>query len=118
MILKYQVYLLLKHIQESPDAEMFLEPVDPVRFDLPDYFKIIKKPMDLGTIYRNFLMSEYTSLGEIVRDFILMCGNCFLYNAPGTGVYLACERLEKEMMRLLMERVERVVGTCTRWCHS
>jgi bromodomain-containing protein 3 len=31
-------------------AWIFLEPVDPVKLNIPDYFDIVKEPMDLGTI--------------------------------------------------------------------
>ena len=31
-------------------AEPFLQPVDPVALNIPDYFRIIKHPMDLGTV--------------------------------------------------------------------
>lgn len=31
---------------------IFEEPVDPVKLGLPDYFDVIKRPMDLGTIRR------------------------------------------------------------------
>lgn len=37
---------LLKH----EDAWPFAKPVDPVALNIPDYFDIIKHPMDLGTI--------------------------------------------------------------------
>eukprot|EP00952_Eustigmatos_sp_NYUAD-ZCMA_P013569 53686-Eustigmatos_ZCMA.PRE.1 len=28
----------------------FLAPVDPVELDIPDYFEVVTKPMDLGTV--------------------------------------------------------------------
>jgi hypothetical protein len=35
---------------EDPWAPPFEAPVDPDLLNLPDYFEIIKRPMDLGTI--------------------------------------------------------------------
>lgn len=32
------------------DAEIFLKPVDPVELGIPDYFDIVKNPMDFSTI--------------------------------------------------------------------
>ena len=29
---------------------VFAEPVDPIKLGIPDYFQIIKKPMDLSTV--------------------------------------------------------------------
>ena len=37
-------------MMKLPEADPFLEPVDPVALCIPDYFDIIKEPMDLGTI--------------------------------------------------------------------
>lgn len=36
-----------------------MEPIEPERFGLEDYFKIIKKPMDLGTIKRKLETGKY-----------------------------------------------------------
>ncbi|KAF0900537.1 hypothetical protein E2562_032132 [Oryza meyeriana var. granulata] len=41
---------LLKNIFKHQWAGPFLVPVDAVKLNIPDYFDIIKKPMDLGTI--------------------------------------------------------------------
>ncbi|MCO5593611.1 hypothetical protein L7F22_047626 [Adiantum nelumboides] len=41
---------ILKKLEEHAYAWIFLEPVDPVKLNLPDYYQIIKSPMDLGTV--------------------------------------------------------------------
>jgi hypothetical protein len=40
----------LEEMEEKPEAEPFMIPVDWKGLNLPDYPKIVKKPMDLGTI--------------------------------------------------------------------
>jgi bromodomain-containing factor 1 len=40
----------LEELEEKPEAEPFGTPVDWKGLNLPDYPKIVKKPMDLGTI--------------------------------------------------------------------
>ena len=45
-----QVKKILIPVMKHPQAWPFNEPVDPVRLNLPDYFDVIKNPMDLGTI--------------------------------------------------------------------
>lgn len=47
--------LLRKHKYSGP----FLEPVDPYALNIPDYFDIIKEPMDLGTIEKNLKNNMY-----------------------------------------------------------
>jgi hypothetical protein len=39
---------ILKAVKGHKHAWIFAEPVDPVKLNIPDYFTIIKKPMDLG----------------------------------------------------------------------
>jgi hypothetical protein len=43
--------LVVKQLK-SEYGWIFEEPVDPVKLGLPDYFDVIKQPMDLGTIRR------------------------------------------------------------------
>jgi hypothetical protein len=40
----------LSETMKKKNATPFLTPVDPIKLDIPNYFQIIKKPMDLGTI--------------------------------------------------------------------
>ncbi len=44
-----------KHNQAWP----FLTPVDTVKLNIPDYFMIIKRPMDLGTIKKRLDNNYY-----------------------------------------------------------
>ena len=41
---------MINNLLNDQYAPPFAQPVDPVKLELPDYFEIIKKPMDLGTI--------------------------------------------------------------------
>lgn len=45
----------------------FLKPVDPVALNLPDYFTVIKKPMDLGTVKNNLLEIQYTHFKYVLH---------------------------------------------------
>ena len=47
-----QCAALLKPLMKMDTAGTFLKPVDPVALNLPDYFSIVKEPMDLGTIQK------------------------------------------------------------------
>ncbi|KAJ3076813.1 hypothetical protein HK102_005340 [Quaeritorhiza haematococci] len=74
---------LLASLQRHSSAWPFLQPVDPVVAQAPDYFDIIKKPMDLGTIENKLGAGEYGQVQEFVDDIVLMLNNCFTYN-PST----------------------------------
>lgn len=47
---------------------------------LQDYHKIIKQPMDMGTIKRRLENGYYWSSGECMQDFNTMFTNCYIYN--------------------------------------
>ncbi len=62
---------------------------------MQDYFKIIKHPMDLGTIKKRLENSYYWSAKECIQDFNTMFTNCYVYNKPGEDVVLMAQTLEK-----------------------
>ena len=41
---------LMNSLWKVKDAEIFHKPVDPMELGIPDYFDIIKNPMDFTTI--------------------------------------------------------------------
>jgi hypothetical protein len=76
-------------------ASPFYEPVDWVRMELPDYPKVIKKPMDLTTMRRKLDNGEYATPMKFYEDFRLMIRNCFTYNPIGTIVNQAGIELQR-----------------------
>lgn len=62
---------------------------------LKDYHKIIKKPMDLGTIKKRLENTYYWSGKECIQDFNTMFTNCYVYNKPGEDVVVMAQALEK-----------------------
>lgn len=63
----------------------FLEPVN--RKLVPDYYDIIKNPMDISVIQRKLNSGEYETRVEFHKDLDLMLENCFAYNEEGSDVY-------------------------------
>lgn len=72
----------------------FLDPVDPVALNCPNYFDIIKHPMDLSTIQKKYSGNEYDSADEFEADIRLMFNNCYKFNPEGAPVNLMGHRLE------------------------
>ncbi|EJK73057.1 hypothetical protein THAOC_05344, partial [Thalassiosira oceanica] len=50
---------ILAYLRRHPKAGPFLEPVDPVALNLPDYFDVIKRPMDISTVARRLEEGHY-----------------------------------------------------------
>ncbi|KAK7948415.1 uncharacterized protein PG986_009301 [Apiospora aurea] len=74
--------------------QFFLEPVDPVAFNIPTYFSIIKKPMDLGTMSQKLERGEYRTGKEIEKDLRQMVANSEQFNGQDSLVTMSGQALE------------------------
>ncbi|CAI8019599.1 Protein cbp-1 [Geodia barretti] len=79
--------------KQEPEACPFWEPVDPTRLGIPDYFDIIKNPMDLRTIRNKLEEGHYSNPWEFCSDMRLMFDNAWIYNKKTSRVYKYCTRL-------------------------
>ncbi|WAR56945.1 hypothetical protein PtB15_7B798 [Puccinia triticina] len=75
-----------KQLKKHRSAGPFLAPVDPVALNIPDYFNVVKQPMDLSTIETRLGKAgkpcHYRSAEEFVADIQLVFSNCYMYNGP------------------------------------
>ena len=91
----------LETLSKEKDAFDFLLPVDYNGLGLPDYPKIIKRPMDLGTVKDNLLKGEYNTIREFMDDVTLIWQNCRTFNMQGSEIVKMANRLEKKFKVLL-----------------
>jgi hypothetical protein len=47
---------------KHPSGWPFNEPVDIVKLEIPDYFDIVKRPMDFGTVKSNLNSNKYLKI--------------------------------------------------------
>ena len=73
----------------------FTAPVDVEALQLPDYYDIVKQPMDLSTVKKKFDAKQYATPEEFRDDVMLICNNCYLYNPEGTYVHTCGKQLQK-----------------------
>ena len=94
--LKFCEYVLgeLKKPRYSSITVFFLNPVDPVALNIPDYHKIIKKPMDLGTVGHKLTNGEYENAKEFEADIRLIFANCYKFNPQDHVVHQSGKQLE------------------------
>jgi Bromodomain/TAZ zinc finger len=92
--LKTKCLETLKGLQTHQHGWVFNCPVDPVELGLPDYFDIIKKPMDLGSIQKRLENGAYHSLEDFEADVILTFDNAMTYNENGSVVYTMASELK------------------------
>ena len=86
-----------------------MEPVDPEALGIPDYFDVIKHPMDFSTIQHKLQSGELQTREEFLRLVRLVFDNALLYNQPGDPVYRflrACvsRSLQAERLRQYFEQ--------------
>lgn len=68
---------------------LFNQPVDPEALGLPNYYDVVKQPMDLGTVLGRLTVGEqqdwekceYQRVEQVYRDVSLVWHNCALYNS-------------------------------------
>ncbi|XP_075666992.1 transcription factor GTE12-like isoform X1 [Castanea sativa] len=90
-----QCSTILKKLMSHPANWPFKKPVDPVELNIPDYFSIISKPMDLGTIKSKLEKNIYFGAGEFAADVRLTFSNAMLYNPPDNVVHKMAVELER-----------------------
>ncbi|KAM4784314.1 LOW QUALITY PROTEIN: transcription intermediary factor 1-alpha [Cyanocitta cristata] len=95
---KCERLLLYLYCHEMSPA--FQDPVPPT---VPDYYKIIKKPMDLATIKKRLEVTNsfYTMPEDFVADFRLIFQNCAEFNEPDSEVADAGMKLKAYFEDLL-----------------
>ena len=90
----------MNSLWKAKDAELFHKPVDPVELGIPDYFSIIKEPMDFSTIKKKLSGFVYTNFKEFVEDMDLTFRNCYLYNGEKSPVGCMCTNVKNEYRKL------------------
>lgn len=101
--LQYLQKVVLKTLWKHNFAWPFQAPVDAIKLNLPDYYKIIKNPMDMGTIKKRLENNYYWNAQECIQDFNTMFTNCYIYNKPGDDIVLMAEALEKLFLQKITE---------------
>ncbi|KAJ3692555.1 hypothetical protein LUZ60_011650 [Juncus effusus] len=88
--------IILRHIMKHEWAGPFLKPVNVKGLGLDDYYQVIKKPMDLGTIQKRMEAQEYKNVSDICADVRLVFDNAMKYNEIGTDVHKMAQTLSNE----------------------
>ncbi|XP_028520527.1 protein polybromo-1 isoform X2 [Apis cerana] len=83
----------------------------PNKNEYPDYYEVIKQPMNMEKIASTLKNNGYENLDELVSDFILMFDNACKYNEPDSQIYkdaLILQRLVLQTKLQLSEDEESV----------
>ncbi|XP_049329239.1 CREB-binding protein isoform X2 [Astyanax mexicanus] len=97
--------------RQDPESLPFRQPVDPILLGIPDYFDIVKNPIDLSTIKRKLDTGQYQEPWQYVDDVWLMFNNAWLYNRKTSRVYKYCSKLA-EVFEQEIDPVMQGLGYC------
>ncbi|KAL9644512.1 hypothetical protein ABK040_009376 [Willaertia magna] len=86
---------LITSLKKHEWAWPFNQPVDPIQLHIPDYFDIIKNPMDLGTVEKKLKNEAYSTIEHFLDDVRLIWSNCYTYNNIESDVAIMCMHVEK-----------------------
>lgn len=104
--LKFSEHVLgeLKKGRYSHLMYPFKLPVDPVALNIPNYYKLIKKPMDFNTITDKLAAGHYEQLKEFEADVRLVFENCVKFNGPTHPVSQLAKQLETHFDQELSQK--------------
>ncbi|CAH1967333.1 unnamed protein product [Acanthoscelides obtectus] len=89
--LKKQMKKLMSIVNKYTDSDgrVLSEPFMklPPRKDYPDYYEIIKKPIDITKILNRIEDGKYTDFADLERDFMLLCQNAQIYNEEASLIH-------------------------------
>ncbi|AEE33487.1 DNA-binding bromodomain-containing protein [Arabidopsis thaliana] len=92
--------IVIKKIMKMEAADPFNVPVNPEALGIPDYFDIIKTPMDFGTICNNFEKgNKYMNSEDVYKDVNYIWNNCSKYNKKGDYIVDLMKRVKKNFMK-------------------
>ncbi|CAH8392550.1 unnamed protein product [Eruca vesicaria subsp. sativa] len=91
---------VVKKIMKMEAADPFNVPVDPEALGIPDYFDIIKTPMDFGTVCSNLEKGNiYMNSEDVYKDVQFIWNNCSKYNKKGDYIVDLMKRVKKNFMK-------------------
>lgn len=77
---------LVKRLIDHDHGWVFKDPVDPLELGIPEYFDVVKRPMDLMLVVRNLNEGGYNDVASFERDTKLVFENAILFNGEESDV--------------------------------
>ncbi|KAM0361638.1 hypothetical protein ACHAO7_007706 [Fusarium culmorum] len=97
----------IMHPKNTALNSWFMDPVDAEGLNIPHYYSIIKKPMDLNKVSRMLKNGEITSIKDFDKNVRLIFTNCYTFNGSvdqGNAVSYVASQLEGYYNGLMKEK--------------
>lgn len=106
---------IIELLRRNPKSDPFLEPVDPIALNVPEYFDVVKNPMDISMLAKNLENGKYSNSpsrktvekspmarminGNFRRDVELIFDNAMLFNPPDDWIHQTAASLKKTICK-------------------
>lgn len=98
---------LVKSLMKRSQGVHFSRPVEWKKMELFDYPKLIKQPMDLGTVSEQLQKpGHYSRLEGFVNDVRLVWKNAFIFNTP-ESIYFKAAKTLSDVFEKRVEELEK-----------
>jgi hypothetical protein len=77
----------------------------PTPEELPEYYRLIPKPVDLALVFARLLGGAYANVGDFEYDCELMLENALGFNEPGGWIHVDAGRLRGVLRKSLAKNV-------------
>ncbi|XP_071810078.1 protein polybromo-1-like isoform X3 [Asterias amurensis] len=75
----------------------------PTKNEYPEYYQVIKKPIDMQKIQQRLTSKQYEQLDDMVNDFLLMFDNACKFNEPDSLIYKDALTLQRVLLQTKSE---------------
>lgn len=98
---------ILNEMRDLPNTQPFLFPVSAK--EVPDYYRVIEKPMDLQTIRDGLRNKKYRSREEFLVDVNQVVENCRLYNGVKSALTLTAQGMMDLCLKRFAEKEDKLM---------
>ncbi|XP_033742474.1 transcription initiation factor TFIID subunit 1-like [Pecten maximus] len=98
---------VLNEMRDQPNAQPFLFPVSTK--EVPDYYKVVKIPMDLQTIREGLRNKKYTSRETFLIDVNQILENSKMYNGAKSALTLTAQQLLNLCLKRFAEKEDKLM---------
>uniref|UniRef100_A0A6B2L0Q8 PHD-type domain-containing protein n=1 Tax=Arcella intermedia TaxID=1963864 RepID=A0A6B2L0Q8_9EUKA len=96
---------LISTLKKHKSAWPFLDPVDPVRLKILEYYQVVPRPMDLGTVEKKLRDEKYRNMHQFANDVRLIWSNAETFNGPEHNVTKLAYEVREVFEKLFQEKL-------------
>ncbi|XP_033100393.1 protein polybromo-1-like isoform X2 [Anneissia japonica] len=98
------LYAVIRDYRDSAQRELAVPFIRlPSKNEYPEYYQVIKKPIDMQRIQQRMNSKQYETIDDMVNDFLLLFDNACKFNEPDSWIYKDALTLQRELLRARRE---------------